>query len=181
MKSPDKYQAQYHPKKDRSYTIIVLMILAFFIGLGLIVSYYDITLISIFSLSKFIVAFAVIGFLIPLKVYQKWFHFIKYEVIIFNIIGISPLLTGLFLLLNYSIASEPVTNKYRVEKIYIDGQPGYETVGVVLEKNFFSGEQKIVQIKDPNPKEMMTNRYLKVTIAQGLFGFEVVQEKEFVK
>lgn len=180
MNSPEKYRKPYTPKKDRSYTIIAGTIIAFFIGFGLIVSYYSITLIDIFNLSKFIIGFAVVGFLLPLKYYRKWLHFIKYEVVIFNLIGIAPIFTGLFLLLNYSYSSSPFTYKYRVEKIYIDGAPGYESVGVVLENNFFSGEQKIVKIKNPNPQEMMNNKYLKVTIAEGLFGFQVVTEKIFV-
>ena len=89
----------YKPKKDKSYNYIVFAVLCFFVGFGLSIAFYSYVLIDIVTLSKFIAAFAVIGFLIPLKLYRKWFDFIKYEMIIFNIIGIAPILTGLFLII----------------------------------------------------------------------------------
>ena len=171
----------YSPKRDRSFRAILISVLGFFLGFGLSVAYYSYTLIDIYDLSKFIVAAAIIGFFIPLKYYRKWFHFVKYEMIIFNILGIAPLFTGLFLVLNFMFSSNPSTHNYRIEKLYFEGDESYKSVGVVLEENFFSGERKIVEITDPDPAEILNKNFLKVTIADGLFGFKVVKEKVLIK
>ena len=181
----DKYKLpksdNYNPDKDRSFRVIFISIIGFFVGFGLCVGFYGSTLIDIFDLSKFIVGFAVIGFLIPLKFYTKWFHFIKYETIIFNIIGVAPLLTGLFLLLNFTFASDPFTHNYKIEKIYLEGEQDFRSIGVVLENNFFSGERKIVELTDLPPTNIFENKFLKVTISKGLFGFDVIKERILIK
>ncbi len=170
----------YKPK-DRSFKIIFISVAGFFVGFGLCVGFYYHTLIDIFELSKFMAGFAVIGFLIPLKFYKKWFHFIKYEMIIFNVLGVSPLFTGLFLLLNYTFTSGTYTHHYKIEKIYIEGEVDITSIGVVLENNFFSHERKIVELTDIPPNEIYEKNFLKLTISKGLFGYDVIKEKILIK
>ena len=172
--------SNYKPKKDKSYNYIVISILSFFIGFGLSVAFYDYTLIDIINLSKFIAAFAVVGFLIPLKLYRKWFHFIKYEMVIFNLIGVAPLLTGLFLCLNLLFSSNEYSHDYKIENIYINGEESQRTVGVILENNVFSGNDKIVEISSITPDELLYSSHFRVTLAKGLFGFDVVKERSFI-
>jgi hypothetical protein len=179
--APNKPSDNYKPNQDKSSRFVLVAILAFFIGFGLCVGYYSYTLMDIYELSKFLAGFAVVGFLIPLRFYNKWFHFIKYETVIFNIIGVAPFLTGLFLVLNFSFSSNPSTHNYRIEKLYFEGEQDYKSIGVVLEENFFSGERKIVELTDPDPTELFEKKFLKVTIAEGLFGFKVVKEKMLIK
>ena len=171
---------KYQQKKDKSYRFLTAAVLAFFTGLVLCVAFYSYTLINIFQLSKFFVGFTVVGFLIPLKYYQKWFHFIKYETIIFNIIGIGPFLTGLFLFINFTFSSNPFTHQYKIEKLYFEGEQDYKSIGVVLEENMFSKERKIVELTRVSPNEVFSKQFLKVTIAEGLFGYQVIKEKELV-
>jgi len=170
----------YKPKKDKSYNFIVIAVLCFFIGFGLTIAFYSYILIDITTLSKFIAAFAVVGFLIPLKLYRKWFHFIKYEMIIFNIIGVAPFLTGLFLCLNFMFVSDEFSHDYKIIDIFVDGKQGQQTVGVILENNVFSGNDKIVKINRITP-EIFNSSHYRVTLAKGLFGFEVVKETKFIK
>ena len=132
--APDEYK----PKRDRSKIFSLITVICFFVGFGLCIGFYSVTLIDIYSFSKFIVAFAVMGFLIPLKFYRKWCHFIKYETIIFNVIGIEPIFSGLFLTLNFTFSSNPKTHQYKIEKIYFDGEEDYKSIGVILENNIFS-------------------------------------------
>jgi len=169
---------KYSPKKDRSYRFLTLAVLAFFIGFILCFSFYSCTLISTFQLSKFFIGFTVVGFLIPLKYYQKWFHFIKYETIIFNIVGVGPFLTGLFLLLNFVFSSNPFTHQYKIEKIYFEGDGSYRSVNVILENNLFADEPKIINIDDLNPHDLEGNISLQFTIKKGLFGFDVIKGKK---
>jgi hypothetical protein len=171
----------YNPKKDRSFTIILISVLGFFIGFGLCVVYYSYTLIDIFNLSKFLVLFAVLGFLLPLKYYRRWFHFVKYEMIIFNILGVGPFLTGMFLLLNFTFVTSSFTHEYKIEKIYFEGEQDYQSLGVVLENNFFSGERKIVELTDIPPYEIVGKTFLRLTISKGLFGLEVIKEKMLIR
>jgi len=100
--------------------------------------------------------------------------------VLFNVIGIAPICTGLLLLINHTFVSNPVTYKYKVEKIYIESDLGYEPIGVVLENNFFSDEKKIVKISDSDLQEMPKNKYLKIIIADGILGFQVIKQKVFV-
>ncbi len=173
-------KGSYQPKKDKSYNYIVMAVLCFFIGFGLTIGFYSYILIDITTLSKFIAAFAVVGFLIPLKLYRKWFHFIKYEMIIFNILGVAPILTGLFLCLNFMFVTDEFSHDYKIMDIFIDGKENHKTIGVVLENNVFSGNDKIVKINNITPDVLMSSHY-RVTLAKGLFGFEVVKETKFIK
>lgn len=181
----DKHTAttpnDYKPTHDRSFKAMLVSVLGFFLGFGLCVGFYSYTLINIIELSRFFVLFAVIGFLIPLRFYGKWFHFVKYEMIIFNLLGVAPFLTGLFLVLNFTFISSSYTHQYRIEKIYFEGEENYKSIGVVLENNFFSGERKIVELSDIPPNEILGNRFLKVTISEGLFGYDVIKEKILIK
>lgn len=182
MKSVEKHisksnSANYYPKKDRSLLFLTIAVGGFFVGFLFIVGCYYTTLIDIYNISKIMVGFAIIGFLIPLKYYQKWLHFIKYEMIIFNVIGVAPFLTGLFLVLNFMFASNFTTTTHKIEKFFFDeGQ----LIGVVLEENAYSEELKIVGFRDVHPNEIARKKHLKVTLAKGLFGFDVIKERALI-
>ena len=170
----------YGSTKDYSYHFLYAAVIALFLGVGMCLVFYSVTLISIFQFSKILVGFTFVGFLIPLKVYQKWFHFIKYETIIFNIIGVGPFLTGIFLLLNFFISTNTFSHQYRIEKVYIDGEDSYQSIGVVLEGNVFSGEPKIVELTDEEMLTIYKKKSLMLTVSEGVFGFEVIKEKKLL-
>jgi hypothetical protein len=176
-----KDKTKYKEKKDRSLLFLTLSVVGLFLGIGSCIGFYAYTLIDIYELSKFFIAFTVVGFLIPLKYYQRWFHFIKYEVIIFNVIGMGPFLSGLFLCLNFLITSNASTEKYRIQEIYTIKEGDHRALGMILEENSFSGEDKITGLKEVNPTDFLGNTHLKLTIADGLFGYRVIQEKSFLK
>jgi len=173
-------KSNYKLKKDRSFSIIAVTILCFFIGFGLCVGFYSVTLIDIVDLSKFIAGFAVIGFLIPLKFYRKWFHFIKYEVVIFNVIGIAPFLSGTFLMLNFLFSTTSSTNKYLIEKVYLGSIENNLPPKIILENNLYSDQSKITEITPEEAPQVISSIYLKLTLGKGLFGFDVIKEREFV-
>ena len=169
----------YKPKKDYSYHFLYAAVIALFLGIGMNLYFYSITLINLLQFSKILIGFTVIGFLIPLKLYQKWLHFIKYETIIFNIIGVGPFLTGLFLLTNFLFSTNTFTHQYRIDKIYRNGEDGYQSLGAILEDNIFSGEPKIVSLTDEEFISLHNKKYLLLTISNGAFGFKVINEKSY--
>lgn len=180
MKPTHKTKPKYKEKKDRSLLFLTLSVVGLFLGICSCIGFYAYTLIDFYDFSKFLIGFTVVGFLIPLKYYQKWFHFIKYETIIFNVIGLGPFLSGLFLCLNFFISSNPHTEKYRIEKIYIQGEGHNRVLGLILEENIFSGEQKITGLENIHPEEFAGKPYVKLTLANGLFGFDVIKERTFI-
>tara|TARA_R110001592_G_C13045967_1_gene739712 strand:+ start:166 stop:705 length:540 start_codon:yes stop_codon:yes gene_type:complete len=168
-------EQDYTPKKDKSRRFITLAIFAFFIGTGLIMGFFPITFISLFTVTKFIVLFAVIGFLIPLKFYSKYLHFIKYETIIFNILGMGPFLTGLFLCLNFLFSSNSQTANYEFN--------GFKTNTNTVELLILDNNPKLPQeafICPPEILYQMKGNVLKITTADGFFGFGVIKDQEII-
>lgn len=168
-------EQNYSPKKDKSRRFIAIAIFAFFIGTGLIMGMFPLTFMSLFNLTKFIVLFAVIGFLIPLKVYGKYFHFIKYETIIFNILGMGPFLTGLFLTLNFLFTSNPQIAKYEFN--------GFKTNSNTIELLVIDNTPKLPEeafICSPDILHQMRGNVLKITTANGLFGFSIIKDREII-
>jgi len=169
--------SNYRPEKDKSLLFISLAVLGLFVGALLILGLYSITIISFYTISKLLVGFAIAGFLIPLKYYNKWFHFIKYEMIIFNIIGVAPLFTALLFVLNFIIPLSTTTQDYKIEDIYFEAG---EFMGVVLENNAFANEDRIVGFSGKNPIGIKRHKTLRLTLSKGIFGFEVVTNRELV-
>jgi hypothetical protein len=168
-------EQNYSPKKDKSRRFITLAIFAFFIGAGLIMSFFPITFISLFSVTKFIVLFAVIGFLVPLKYYAKYLHFIKYEAIIFNVLGMGPFLTGLFLCLNFLFSSNSQTANYEFN--------GFKTNSNTIELLILNNTPELPQEAFVCPPEIlhhMMGNVLKITTADGLFGFGIIKDREII-
>ena len=83
-KHTKKNAEKYQQNKDKSMLFLTLAVLGLFVGLLLIIGFYSVTLVSFYTITKFLVGFGIVGFLIPLKFYQKWLNFIKYEMIIFS-------------------------------------------------------------------------------------------------
>ena len=82
--------------------------------------------------------------------------------------------------INFTFSSNPFTHQYKIEKLYFEGEQDYKSIGVVLEENMFSKERKIVELTRVSPNEVFSKQFLKVTIAEGLFGYQVIKEKELV-
>jgi hypothetical protein len=169
----------YQEKKDRSLAFLTVSILALFVGLISTLALYSVTLIDLYTISKFWIGFTIVGFLIPLKYYQKWCDFIKYEMIIFNVLGVGPFLMALFLTLNYAISTDTISQKYKVEKLYYEGDDNAKYMGVILEGNIYSGVEKVTGVTDIQASQLSIKPFLQLTISKGIFGFEVLKEKEF--
>lgn len=167
----------YKTKKDKSYNTIYIMIVMFFLGFGWCVAFYPNTIITFISLTKFLFFFGVVGFLIPLKYYARWFHFSKYEVILLNIMGFAPFLTGLMLLINYSITTNHFNHYYSAQIYYENAAEQLDVVGFEIERNFFSGKYKATGINYPTENDFTNRKFIETTIYDGLFGIQVMKNE----
>lgn len=167
----------YQPIKDRSKRAITISIFALFIGFGLIILMYPLTLINFLKLTQLFIGFSVVGFLIPLKWYQRWFHFIKYEMILFNLMGIGPFFTALFLVLNFLFSSNPQTINYEII--------GFEKSGGGIDLKLRSEIQeinpKITYLSEVNLEEFTFAKTIDITLADGFFGFKIIKDRTFRK
>ncbi|MBI2281601.1 MAG: hypothetical protein HYU68_13070 [Bacteroidetes bacterium] len=168
-------ETPYQPIKDRSKKVMTISVFAFFIGFALIIVLYPYILINFFTLTKIIIGFTVVGFIIPLKLYRKWFQFIKYEMILFNILGAGPLLTGLFLTFNLLFTSNAQTINYEIIGCKINGN----SVDLELRSEIQHIDPKITNISDVDIEAFSKAKTIDITIADGIFGFKVIKNRTF--
>ncbi len=95
--------------------------------------------------------------------------------------GVAPIFSGLFLVINFMFATNTKTQDFKIEKIYFEGDQNSKVAGVVLENNIYSDERKIVELADFNPTEFTGKPIFRVTLSDGLFGYQVINEKKLVK
>lgn len=167
----------YQPIKDRSKTVMTIAIFGLFIGFGLIFLMYPVTLINFFNLTKLYIGCSVVGFIIPIKFYQKWFQFIKYEIVLFNILGGGPILTALFLILNFLFTSNPQTINYEIIGCKITGN----NVELELRSEIQQINPKITYMSEVNLEEFTFAKTIDITLADGLFGFKIIKDRTFKK
>lgn len=168
-------ETPYQPAKDNSKKALTIAIFGLFLGFGLILLLYPLILINFFTLTQFFVGFTVVGFLIPLKLYQKWFQFIKYEMILFNILGVGPLFTGLFLLLNLLITTNAQTINYQIIGCKTSGQ----NIELKLQSEIGVIDPKITSMSNVNLEEFVAAKTIDITLAKGIFGLTVIKDRTF--
>jgi len=95
---------------------IQVMALLFFAGIALIIGIGSRTLATWTTISRIYVAFAVLTHFIPRKKLPVIYRVRKEMKTIFTIFALSPLLTGLVLLANYSIITEHHRECYKIER-----------------------------------------------------------------
>jgi|TARA_R110000782_G_scaffold269225_1_gene366915 hypothetical protein len=172
--STEKVVKKYQPKKDKSMTVITIVIAGFFIGSMWCVAYYPYTLINFYDFSKVFIFLAVIGFLLPLRFYTKWFHFTKYEAFMFNLMGVAPFVCGSLLLLNYYFYTTTFTHFYFIEEYFIEEQRTISTLGIEAERNLITGKYKIIGLSYPNEHDFLQYNFYEIEIREGILGFKTV-------
>ena len=168
-------ETPYQPIKDRSKKVMTISIFSFFIGFALILVLYPYILINFFTLTQIYIGFTVVGFLIPLKYYRKWFHFIKYEMILFNILGAGPFLSGLFLVINFFITTNPQTINYEIIGCKINGN----SVDLELRSEIQYINPKITSMSNVDMEGFASAKTIDITLADGIFGLKVIKDRVF--
>lgn len=175
--STEKVVKEYQPRKDKSMTVITIVIAGFFIGSMWCVAYYPHTLINFYDFSKVFVFLAVVGFLLPLRLYTKWFHFTKYEAFIFNLMGVAPFVCGSLLLLNYYFYTTTFTHYYFIKEYFVEDQLTIATLGIEAERNLITGKYKIIGLTYPDENDFLQYNFYEIEIREGILGFKTVNRE----
>lgn len=168
-------EQSYVPKKDKSRRYIAATIIAFFVGTAITMLLYPLTFITGFDLTKIILGFALLGFLVPVKFYSKAFDFVNYEVVILNLLGIGPFFTALFLTINFLITTETSVNTYEFNSFVKNAND----IELLIIENTPQLPQKAF-ICSPSILHEMRGNFLEITIEKGLFGVEVIKDRKIV-
>lgn len=155
-------------------TFITIVIIGFFIGSIWCVAYYPYTLINFYDFSKIFVFLAVIGFLFPLRLYTKWFHFTKYEAFMFNLMGVAPFVCGSLLLLNYYFYTTTFTHYYFIEENVVEEQLTITALGIEAERNPITGKYKIIALTYPDEIDFSHYYFYEIDVRNGILGFKTV-------
>ncbi len=97
--------------------------------------------------------------------------------ILFNILGIGPLLTGLFLALNLLITSNVQTINYEIIGCKINGN----SVDLELRSEIQHINPKITSMSEVDMATFASAKTIDITLADGLFGFKVIKDRTFKK
>jgi hypothetical protein len=104
-------------KKDNMGGIHVLMVLALFVGLGMMVSIGSITVITVWGITKIFAFVLAISLLIPIKWYRKKLTMNIYEYFLLSLLGYAPFITGLFFGINYYNRANFHVETYSIQSI----------------------------------------------------------------
>lgn len=161
--------------------IVKVMVASWFLGLISLFIVYEYTDISFFETVQWFVIFALAFTLIPykwtVKILPVEFHFM----VVINIVGIGPLLTSLFLIVNLAFSSNPVTETKKILD-YHHGKEGFaqNDVIIVLEDKTLQNHQKFRSYASGQyANEVFHSSYFTYTVSDGLFGYKVLNEFEF--
>lgn len=144
-----------------------------FIGLFLIWGMYTTTQITIIETFKWYFLFATVITILPYRLILKVI-FLEYTYwIVANVVGIGPLVTGLFLLLNFLFSYNPTTTKYAIEKV---PRPEPRAVGpttIILENNTLEHHPKF---RTFDFHEIVFQKSVTYTFEDGLFGYPILKD-----
>lgn len=97
--------------------------------------------------------------------------------ILFNILGAGPLLTGLFLSLNLLITTNAQTINYEIIGCEINGN----SIDLKLRSEIQYINPKIVSMSNVDMETFAYAKTIDITIADGIFGFKVIKDRTFKK
>ena len=167
--------------KQSLKSIAPLMAASWFIGLSILFWMYSCTDIGFFELLKYFIFFSVIFTLLPYKWLVKIIPVDYYFMIIFHFLSVGPILTGVFLLLNFSITSHPVTKTKAIKSVEY-GQ-GFNVSSTVIELNPSQNPipTRFRSFDSAKRIEILDADSFKFTIEKGLFGFDVLTSYHFIR
>lgn len=99
---------------ERHARIIAVL---FFVGIGLTYAIGIKTLATWDSISRIFFALAIVTYFIPNRFFPLLYRFKKELKILFSIFGLSPLLTGLILLINFTFIHDIGVESYKVQNV----------------------------------------------------------------
>lgn len=146
-----------------------------FIGLFIIWNAYYQTEITLTETFKWFLFFALTGTLIPHKFISK-FIWIDYTYwITSNIVGLGPLLTGIFLTINLLITDQPTIKTYQIIQVHYPESIEYTETTVGLENNAL---QDYPKFRTFDYHEVKYHKSITYYFTTGCFGYRVIEKSE---
>ena len=149
---------------------------------GLLVLYYlfNVTHISIWQTLKYLLVFSVIFTLVPYKWVVKIVPIDYPFVLILNFLALGPICTSLFFIGNFLFHSSTLTET--AEIVHYENGEGFQKSSIILK---LKGDklQNIPKFRTFDAsyyKEIAYHRYLEYRLAEGLFGYQVMTDYEFI-
>jgi hypothetical protein len=146
-----------------------------FIGLFITWNAYYQTEITFIETLKWFLFFALTGTLIPHKLILKFIWLDYTYWITSNIVGIGPLLTGIFLTINLTITDLPTTKTYQIIQIHYPESIEYTETIVSLENNELQDHPKFRTFDYHDVKYHKSITYHFTT---GYFGYRIIEKSE---
>jgi hypothetical protein len=160
--------------------IVPTIVGAWFVGLILLFWVYSYTQVSLLNTLKYFLFFALLFTLIPyrwtVKVIPMEYHFH----LILNFMGIGPVLTSLFFLLNFAFSNHPETHTVRIMNVeYGEGFNASNTV-IQLKEGQLRDAPKFRTFDSAYRLEILDSDDFQYTLEEGLFGYKVLSDYSFV-
>lgn len=95
--------------------------------------------------------------------------------ILFNILGTGPFMTGLFLMLNFYIISNEQTINYEIVGYKLNGN----SIDLELHSKIQQIDPKITNINESEWNDFYLAKSIDITTAEGFFNITVIKSREF--
>lgn len=175
--SKDKSSAFRSPQQKKDIPSWVAPSIAgfWFIGLFLIWNAYFQTEITWVETSKWYLFFALTGTLIPYKFIIKyvWLEYTYW--ITAHIVGVGPILTGFFLLLNLTFTGQPSSETYQITEVQVPESQEYTIITVKLEDNALEHHPKF---RTFDYYQIRYHKSITYVFTEGIWGYRVMEKTE---
>ncbi|MEM9022917.1 MAG: hypothetical protein AAGB22_04200 [Bacteroidota bacterium] len=173
-----RYQRQFRKDRDWHWAY-TLMLAGLFVGLFSLVFVGGRTLISPIFLSRVVAFSCVVGLLVPLRWYARWFDLGKLEAFLLNVLGFGPLLCSLLLWTNFGIRLEYRDAEHAVlaYEYRAGGFPSEPEIIFTLKDSAYHAYEEFrrFSLLEASPGIART-RFLRYRTARGLWGYWVVTD-----
>tara|TARA_R110000868_G_scaffold39906_2_gene138503 strand:+ start:31 stop:579 length:549 start_codon:yes stop_codon:yes gene_type:complete len=167
-----KHVGQEIPLRNTD-SFIVFTVLAYFASFFYIIELFPSLDLSIFQLFQFFSLFLGLSFIIPIKIYRKFFALSFYEYLLFNILSFSPVLIMGTFILNTNFKGATYIESYKIEN---RERLEYQTI-YTLEENAYQDKEYLRSIGEKEEVEIRGNENLAIYFSNGLFGIRIIEKK----
>ena len=177
MKLPEKRKFKVNLKEsknlspDSNYKLVKISVACFFIGSLLGLNYAYMTIISwLWGLRIFLVCIS-ITYVFQILFLKTFIQMKRMEYMMTSLFGGAPILLALVLMLNFHIHLEERTEVYKLQKVIEKGiVQFFEVDGIPCKDNPDVCSVYVSEL------DIRQGTLVEITLAKGLFGFEVISE-----
>lgn len=158
-----------------------VMLIGLFFGLASLVIAGNKTLVSFGFISRVLAFCCCLGLLIPMRFYMKWLGLDRLEAVLFNVMGVGPIICSTLLWMNFLIRTDQQSEVYPVLSRELIGGAYFQdiTVAFTLADSAWADypEVRRFEVTEDNVN-IINGREVKITVATGLLGYRVLVGNE---